>query len=167
ASIIPRTAAGLRAAFDEENGGLQRAPKFPSNLPVRLLLRANRRGGDVEALRMATATLAKMAAGGIHDQIGGGFHRYATGAARLAGARPTGASRRLFGRFVADYDVTAGGNFEGRNILHVPQHDEAEAAALAGARATLYAARARREPPARDEKILAAWNGLMISALAQ
>jgi uncharacterized protein YyaL (SSP411 family) len=246
ASIIPRLAASLLPAFDEESGGLRRAPKFPSNLPIRLLLRANRRAGDAEALRMATVTLAKMAAGGIHDQIGGGFHRYSTDAAwlvphfekmlydnallavayveahqvtgradfarvardtldyvlremtsadggffsatdadsaggegaffvwteaeiraLLAGPRPTEASLRLADRFVAYYDITPAGNFEGRNILHVPRPNEAEAAALAGARATLYAARARREPPARDEKILAAWNGLMISALAQ
>ena len=62
------------------NGGLGGAPKFPSSLPVRLLLRYHRRSGDAEALRMATLTLEKMAAGGIYDQIGGGFHRYATDA---------------------------------------------------------------------------------------
>ena len=69
-------------------------------------------------------------------------------------------------RFVRYYGVTPAGNFAGRNILHVPRPSEPEEAALAGARRRLYAARARRIPPARDEKILAAWNGLAISALA-
>jgi uncharacterized protein YyaL (SSP411 family) len=80
AAAIPRTVGLLKGAFDEANGGLRGAPKFPSSLPVRLLLRYYRRSGDAEALRMATLTLEKMAAGGIYDQIGGGFHRYATDA---------------------------------------------------------------------------------------
>jgi uncharacterized protein len=69
--------------FDNQNGGLRGAPKFPSSLSVRLLLRYHRRTGDREALRMATFTLEKMAAGGIYDQVGGGFHRYSTDAAWL------------------------------------------------------------------------------------
>src|SRR5204863_5271938 len=69
-------------------------------------------------------------------------------------------------RFLRYYGVTAGGNFEGANILNVAQPDEAEHAALAPARAKLYDVRARRVPPLRDEKILAAWNGLMISGFA-
>jgi uncharacterized protein YyaL (SSP411 family) len=70
-------------------------------------------------------------------------------------------------RFIRYYAVTRAGNFEGRNILHVPTPDEKEAEGLAGARAKLYATRSRRVPPARDEKILSGWNGLMISALAK
>jgi uncharacterized protein YyaL (SSP411 family) len=69
-------------------------------------------------------------------------------------------------RFCAHYGVTAGGNFEGENILHVARPDETEWEALAAARAALYAVRARRSPPLRDEKILAAWNGLAISGFA-
>ncbi len=64
--------------FDEKNGGLQRRMKFPSTLPHRLLLRYFRRTGDKRVLEMVTHTLDKMARGGIHDQVGGGFHRYAT-----------------------------------------------------------------------------------------
>jgi uncharacterized protein YyaL (SSP411 family) len=64
--------------FDPEHGGLRRAPKFPSNLPVRLLLRHHRRTGDAHSLHMATHTLQMMAAGGMYDQIGGGFHSYST-----------------------------------------------------------------------------------------
>jgi hypothetical protein len=67
-----------RERFDETNGGLQGSPKFPSGLPVRFLLRYHRRMGDSEALRMATVTLEKMAAGGMYDHVGGGFHRYST-----------------------------------------------------------------------------------------
>jgi uncharacterized protein YyaL (SSP411 family) len=64
------------------------------------------------------------------------------------------------------YGVTAGGNFEGANILNVAHPDEQEHDALAPARAKLYEVRARRPPPLRDDKILAAWNGLMISGFA-
>jgi len=53
------------------------APKFPSSLPLRLLLRLYYRSGDSINLNMAHDTLKAMAAGGIYDQIGGGFHRYA------------------------------------------------------------------------------------------
>jgi hypothetical protein len=245
--------------FDPREGGTQGAPKFPHALGLDFLLRMEQRRrsqsaesrAGAEGLRddllpLVTLTLDKMAAGGIYDQIGGGFHRYSTDAAwlvphfekmlydnallavayleahqvtgrpdfarvardtldyvlremaspdggffsatdadsaggegtffvwsdaeihaLLGGARPNATTQHLTERFIAYYDVTPAGNFEGRNILHVPRPDEAEVAALAAARATLYAARAQRELPARDEKVLAAWNGLMISALAQ
>ena len=64
--------------FDQVNGGLSGAPKFPSSLPVRFLFRYFQRFKNPEALNMATQTLDKMAAGGIYDHVGGGFHRYAT-----------------------------------------------------------------------------------------
>ena len=79
---------------------------------------------------------------------------------------------------VAYYAVSGKGNFEGRNILHRPK-PAAEVAAQLGlpteklrsivdeAREELYAARAERPPPLRDDKVLTAWNGLMISAHAQ
>ena len=67
---------------------------------------------------------------------------------------------------IAHYGVTTEGSFEGANILHVARPDEGAWAALAGARAALYAVRAKRPPPLRDEKILAAWNGLAISGFA-
>src|SRR5207244_12529734 len=79
-TLIPETVAVYKRLFDPEEGGLQRAPKFPSNVPIRLLLRYHRRTGDADALAMATHTLAKMAAGGMYDQLGGGFHRYSTDA---------------------------------------------------------------------------------------
>ena len=64
--------------FDPVNGGMDAVPKFPSHLPVRFLLRFHRRTGDASYLEMARRTLEAMAAGGICDHVGGGFHRYAT-----------------------------------------------------------------------------------------
>ncbi len=82
-SSMSPDAGPLRAAFlayetrfDAEWGGLRRNHKFPSSLPIRFLLRFHRRTGDSKALEMAVLTLEKMAAGGIHDQLAGGFHRY-------------------------------------------------------------------------------------------
>jgi uncharacterized protein YyaL (SSP411 family) len=226
----------VRRAFDGVHGGLRRAPKFPSNVPVRLLLRAHRRTREAEPLRMAALTLEKMAAGGLHDQLGGGFHRYSTDAQWLVphfekmlydnallavayaeawqvtgrrdfarvvrqtldyllremvspegglysatDADSEGEEGRFFvwderevravlgadaERFVRFHGTTPEGNFEGRNVLWVPRPDEDEWEALAPARARLYEARERRVRPLRDEKVLAGWNGLAISALA-
>ncbi len=75
------------------------------------------------------------------------------------------------------YSTTGGGNFEGRNILYVRTHSSMMSArvglepeqferTIADAKATLYVARARRVWPARDDKILASWNGLMLRGLA-
>jgi uncharacterized protein YyaL (SSP411 family) len=63
------------------------------------------------------------------------------------------------------WGVTEGGNFEGRNILHA-DHDRAPDARIARARQVLYETRAKRVWPARDEKILGSWNGLMLRAVA-
>lgn len=76
AKVLRRAAATYAANFDSLYGGLQGAPKFPSSLPVRFLLRYHRRSGDEQALLMATTSLERMAAGGMYDQVGGGFHRY-------------------------------------------------------------------------------------------
>jgi len=242
-SLIADTVTIFKRIFDDRDGGLRRAPKFPSNIPIRLLLRAHARTGDQVALLMAALTLEKMAAGGMYDQLAGGFHRYSTDArwlvphfekmlydnallvvayaeawqvtgrddfARVArdtleylhremtapgggifsatdadSKRPDGKSeegaffvwseaeiRDHLGagpdtdHFIRYYGVTAGGNFEGANILAIAAPDEREHGALAPQRAALYATRLRRSPPFRDEKILAAWNGLAISAFA-
>jgi uncharacterized protein YyaL (SSP411 family) len=64
--------------FDERNGGFGTEPKFPHSGAVDLLIDAASRPG-VDAARartVATVTLRKMAEGGIHDQLAGGFHRY-------------------------------------------------------------------------------------------
>ena len=77
-ALLHRTVDVYRKSYDPIHGGLQGAPKFPSSLPVRLLLRYYRRTGDQDVLSMVRTTLEKMAAGGIYDQVGGGFHRYST-----------------------------------------------------------------------------------------
>ncbi|WP_300667777.1 thioredoxin domain-containing protein [Desulfoluna sp.] len=64
--------------YDPRFGGSRGAPKFPSTLPVSLLLRAHQRTGISRYLHRAEHTLSAMANGGIHDQVGGGFHRYST-----------------------------------------------------------------------------------------
>ncbi len=253
-SALVRAASFYRDRFDSVWGGTKERIKFPSSLPVRLLLRLYRRTGQEDLLRMATLTLDRMAAGGMHDQIGGGFHRYSTDAewlvphfekmlydnallaiGYLEAYQVTGEKRhaevaRQILRYVerdmtsregafysatdadsaaasgkreeglfftwapreiqavlgpdrariveAWFGVTPRGNFEGRNILHTPKplEDVAKMLDLAPerVRATieesldlLYAARAKRAPPLRDEKILTAWNGLMISAYAR
>jgi uncharacterized protein YyaL (SSP411 family) len=236
ARVIAEAVDFYKRAFDPVWGGLRRAPKFPSNMPVRLLLRYHRRSGDAEALRLATFTLEKMAAGGMYDQVGGGFHRYSvdekwlvphfekmlydnallavayteahqvTGRADFArvareicdyvlremtapdggfwsatDADSEGEEGKFFvwskreieallgpeaDRFIRHYGVTEGGNFEAHNILFVAAPDEKEHAALAGARAKLYETRKKRVHPHLDDKVLAAWNGLMISGLA-
>ena len=82
---------------------------------------------------------------------------------------------RLFARA---YDVSEGGNWEGTSIPHLPHELRAVAASegmeleelderLARAREKLLAVRAGREPPLRDEKVLAGWNGLVLRALAE
>ena len=232
-----RAAAAFYARIhDPQHGGVRGAPKFPSSLPVRLLLRHHRRTADARSLEMAVHTLERMAAGGIHDQLGGGFHRYSVDEfwlvphfekmlydnALLALAyaeawqvtkRPDfarvlrstldyvlremtapgggffsatdadsegeegrffvwseGEIRQILGkeaeRFIAFHAVTQRGNFEGYNILSVPRPDEKEWEALAGSREVLRLERESRPHPILDDKILTAWNGLMISAMA-
>ncbi len=239
---------------DRAYGGLDGRTKFPASFPVRLLLRYHVRSGDPEPLQLATLSLERMAAGGMYDHVGGGFHRYSTDrrwlvphfekmlydnallaiayleASQLTGRHdfrrvtreildyvtlemtapdggfysatdadspgPNGESHE--GWFftwtpaeleaalgaddasvvIAYYGVEAGGNFEGRSILHTPRTatevaeeleiSESELhATVARARARLYKVRFERPKPFRDDKILAAWNGLMISAFAR
>nr|HMN74209.1 thioredoxin domain-containing protein [Rhodoblastus sp.] len=71
--------------------------------------------------------------------------------------------------FADAYDVRAGGNWEGRNVLRrvAPYGDAGSEIALAASRAKLFDLRERREKPARDDKILVDWNGLTIRALAR
>ena len=72
----------LAAGFDQEHGGFGGAPKFPRAAVFEFLLRtaaADDRAG-AEAVRMVALTLRRMAEGGIHDHVGGGFHRYSVDA---------------------------------------------------------------------------------------
>ena len=240
--------------LDPVYGGRAGAPKFPSSFPIRLQIRHARRTGSDEARAAVWLTLDRMAAGGMNDQAGAGFHRYSVDEtwlvphfekmlydnALLAVAyleswrmwqraedrrvvedifawlardmtAPSGAfyaatdadslnpaGHREEGWFftwtpaeleaalsaddaalaIAAYGVSAAGNFEGRSILHLPRPltelaetrgtTEAELRGrLDDIDAQLVTARSARPPPLRDDKIIAAWNGLMISALAQ
>ena len=243
-----------QSGFDRLYGGRSQAPKFPSDISIRFLLRYQRHTENVEAIEMATLTLKKMAAGGIYDHVGGGFHRYSTDeewlvphfekmlydnallsmayleAYQLTGdesflrttkeilryvkrdmTSPKGAfysatdadslvdnNRREEGYFFtwtakeldqalgkqtsmivkSYFAVTDTGNFEDRNILNTPNDGtviadklnistKKLATIITEAKEKLYKAREKRSHPIRDEKILTAWNGLMISAYAR
>ncbi|MCG8670454.1 MAG: DUF255 domain-containing protein, partial [Pseudomonadales bacterium] len=80
AEAIESAVASLSRSFDSVQGGFGRAPKFPRSVTVELLLRYHRRTGHEQALHMAVYTLERMAAGGMYDHVGGGFHRYSTDA---------------------------------------------------------------------------------------
>jgi uncharacterized protein YyaL (SSP411 family) len=67
----------LERVYDAEWGGFGGAPKFPAASAVGFLLRLHARTRSAEALAIATGTLDGMALGGMHDLVGGGFHRYA------------------------------------------------------------------------------------------
>jgi len=66
----------FRRTFDRTLGGFGEAPKFPRPSVLNFLLRYCRDNNNQEALEMVLQTLAAMAAGGMNDQLGGGFHRY-------------------------------------------------------------------------------------------
>ena len=78
--LLSTAVESIRQRFDLTNGGFGSAPKFPHTSTVELLLRRYPRTRDDDLLAMVTRTLEKMGRGGIHDQIGGGFHRYSTDA---------------------------------------------------------------------------------------
>ena len=255
ASPLDAAAAFYRQRFDSDHGGLLSRMKFPSSLSTRFLLREHRRTGDDQALGMVTRTLERIASGGIHDHVGGGFHRYATDqewliphfekmlydnallvVSFLEAYQVTGrddfadVARSILGYVERDmtspdggfysatdadsrgpdgesgegwfftwtpdeiaavvgpdnaaavnayFGVTDGGNFEdARTVLHVARTQLEVARELGisptelgrridAARDLLYDARRDRPAPLRDEKILTAWNGLMISAFAR
>ncbi|MEP6568677.1 MAG: thioredoxin domain-containing protein [Acidobacteriota bacterium] len=240
---------GIVKNYDSTHGGFGGAPKFPPAMSLEFLLHTYYRTGDQRALDIVRFTCRKMAEGGIYDQLGGGFHRYATDArwlvphfekmlydnallARLylhcyqvnqdAATRvvaegildyvvremtdSTGGFystqdadsegiegkffvwtkdeiKRLLGERDADifaeyFNVSVAGNFEGENILNITR-DLQEVAALANvtaeelseslesSRKLLFAAREKRVKPDRDEKVLTAWNGLMLAAFSE
>jgi uncharacterized protein YyaL (SSP411 family) len=66
----------FRRTFDATHGGFGDAPKFPRPVALNFLFRYYVRTQRSEALQMSLDTLRAMAAGGMHDQLGGGFHRY-------------------------------------------------------------------------------------------
>lgn len=79
-AVLKNAAAIFKQAYDPRNGGFSGAPKFPQPSMPQLLLRCAKRFRDNEAERMVLQTCERMAAGGIHDQLGGGFARYSVDA---------------------------------------------------------------------------------------
>jgi uncharacterized protein YyaL (SSP411 family) len=274
AAILEAAYKQLDRSYDPKEGGFGNAPKFPRPVTVNFLTRFYARDpksdADKQALEMALFTLHKMAAGGMHDHIGGGFHRYSVdrywhvphfekmlydqaqlavayldafqithdrqfeGVARdildyvsrdmtskeggffsaedadspvVAGIGDPGHSKTAEGAFYTwtkkDVDAVLGdaaeifdfhygvqphGNapegsdphdeFRGKNILierhtigetaeHFKKTEEQIAKSLAQSREKLFVIRSKRPRPHLDDKIIAAWNGLMVSAYAR
>ena len=78
--VLRHATTVFKSAYDPRHGGFGGAPKFPQPSVPLLLLRCARRFHDDEAVRMVLHTCERMAAGGIHDQLGGGFARYSVDA---------------------------------------------------------------------------------------
>lgn len=243
-TLLDDAARDLGMFFEPVNGGFGEAPKFPTSPPLHLLLRQYHRTTDRKPLDMTLHSLWKMAAGGLYDHLGGGFHRYSTDGQWLVphfekmlydnaqlvrlyldgwrlsreprfkqvveetleyislemvhpgggfytaqDADSEGHEGKYFvwdpaeikavlgpdmgETFCRVYDVTEGGNFEGKNIpnlilsngrIEVKDVSDAELV-MAEARRKLLHVRERRVKPLRDEKILTSWNGLMISGV--
>ena len=240
----------FRRSFDARLGGFGSAPKFPRPSIFNFLLRYGAATGNDEARDMVLVTLRAMAKGGMHDQLGGGFHRYSvdenwfvphfekmlydqaqlaisyleayqiTGDAQYADvardifeyvlrdlrhseggfysaedadsaadpARPKEKSEGAFyiwsyqeivdvlgeadaSAFCQRFGVQPNGNvqedphgeFTGRNILYQAKDVSFNEQSLA----KLLEVRSRRPRPHLDDKILAGWNGMMISAFAK
>src|SRR5439155_14891326 len=81
--VLEAASEAARSSFDQQHGGWGSAPKFPQAATIEFLLREHLRTGAGEPLSVARRSLDAMAGGGIHDQLGGGFARYATDAAWL------------------------------------------------------------------------------------
>jgi uncharacterized protein len=249
-SILDEAAVGLLQMGDRIYGGFGHAPKFPNSLNLMFLLRYYNISGINRFRDFVIFSADKMAEGGIHDHLGGGFARYATdqkwlvphfekmlydnallsqlyaelyqitnaesykqitcktldyviremthpygGLYSAQDADSEGEEGKFYiwskkeiesiiddgvatSIFCEHYGVTEGGNFEGKNILNVRmpitslannynKTPEQAARILKEASAKLFVAREKRVKPARDEKILTSWNGLMISAFAK
>ena len=80
AAVLASAIESLRGQFDPRFGGFGGAPKFPQAMTIDFVLRQFVRDQSPETLEMATVSLDSMAAGGMYDQLGGGFHRYSVDA---------------------------------------------------------------------------------------
>jgi len=79
-AIPDQLVAQLRSRYDAQHGGFGGAPKFPQDFYYEFLFDVHDRTGEQPTRNMALHTLRMMAAGGIYDHVGGGFHRYSTDA---------------------------------------------------------------------------------------
>jgi uncharacterized protein YyaL (SSP411 family) len=245
--VAERSLEALARRFDSQNGGFGGAPKFPT--PSNLFLCLEMAGENEQAGQMLAATLDRMARGGIYDQLGGGFHRYATDAewnvphfekmlydngvlleiyarehertgdaqaARIVRETAQWIAREMTsveGAFWSAIDAETHGHegafyvwtrdeifealgredaaflapilgFDGppffeedQYVLHLPEPLEQAAARrkmdpgellreVKSIEERLFIARARRDRPLTDDKILADWNGMVIAGLA-
>ena len=235
--VLASSAAAMLGDYDRRNGGFGGAPKFPPSMSLEFLLRHHERTGSVEALSIVEGTATAMAAGGIYDQLDGGFARYSVDAGwtvphfekmlydnalllhlytRLAVRTDNPRYRAVAtetadfllnrlhtpeGGFAASLDadtdgvegltyawtpaqltevlgepdgpwaadlfgVTQSGTFEhGTSTLRLLSTADDEAR-FASVRTRLLESRQSRPQPARDDKVITAWNGLAIGALA-
>ena len=74
--VLSEATGKLLQYFDEQYGGFGDQPKFPQPMTLEFAMSQYRRGGEEDVLGVAEHTLQQMAAGGIYDHLGGGFHRY-------------------------------------------------------------------------------------------
>ena len=79
-TVLSTAVERLRGQFDTRFGGFGRAPKFPQAMTLTFLLDVYVREPSPDTLEMITVSLDAMAAGGMYDQVGGGFHRYSVDA---------------------------------------------------------------------------------------
>ena len=79
-ALLDSAVRALARQFDPREGGFGGAPKFPPAMRMELLIRDFLRTGEPSSRDMVQKTLSKMAAGGMYDQVGGGFHRYSVDA---------------------------------------------------------------------------------------
>lgn len=236
--LVARVLSAIQVRYDAINGGFGGAPKFPPSLRLEMLMASAERFADPQVQRIVLHSLERMAAGGIYDQIGGGFHRYATDAewrvphfekmlynqahlSRLylrayeltgddrwrwvaedvflfVAREMTGPEGAFYSALDAETEAEEGKyylwtaedleNALGREaesfwsvygLAPMPEGEEgvlyvktslAEAelrAQMAPVRQRVLAARAERLYPLLDDKVLAAWNGMMIEAYAQ
>jgi uncharacterized protein YyaL (SSP411 family) len=208
-SLLSSAVRGLRDQFDPEWGGFGGAPKFPPASALEFLMRR----GELD---LVTETLDGMAAGGMYDLVGGGFHRYSVDRqwlvphfekmlydnallvpAYLHGWLLTGNDRYrevveetleymlrelwIPGEgFASSQDADTEG-VEGLTFTWAPGEGAPEellepfedgrfilrGTLDAETRARLLEARSARPQPARDDKVVTAWNGLALAALAE
>ena len=228
-AVVEHAIATMAQVRDRVHGGMGDAPKFPQESQYLLLLDHALASGEADLIDWIQFELDAIAAGGIHDHVGGGFHRYATDAhwrtphfekmlynqaqllrvfvraytltglaryARVAKgiidfierdlAAPDGGFYSaldgegfyytwtpieiravLAASAIAYFNVSAEGNFDGRTVLYVSGERGAAPPELETIRAALLTARKPRTPPHRDEKIVTAWNALMVTALVE
>ncbi len=236
AELLDAAFANLKAGYDGVHGGFGSAPKFPPSMVLEFLLRHAARTGA--GLELAEHTCRAMAAGGMYDQLAGGFARYSVDAQWVVPHfekmlydnalllrvyvhlwRATGSddARRVAtetadfllrdlrtveggfasaldadtdgeegltyawtpaqlmdalgdedGRWAAEqFDVTAKGTFEhGSSVLQRLAEPD-DPARYERVCARLREVRAQRPQPGRDDKVVAAWNGLAVAALAE